>query len=572
MNKIAETVSIVLVTLCCIITEVNSFRNRKDDSSESTSEKLSDFFEKPMVAGVCLLGLFGIYLVTRLFHLGIAPMGMHIDEIGMAYDAVCLSESGVDRWGHAMPVYLANFNTGQSAMYAYLTALLLKFAPFSVKLIRIPAVIIGAAAFFAFYVIGSEMTGKKLGGLIASTLMVINPFLLMSERWALDCNLYVSMAAVSMAVLIVAMKKDRVVGYLIAGLSWGLTLYTYILSYPVIPLFAVFVCVMIVRRRNGKNHTFGKIAAFLAPIFLFGLPLLLEQLVNLNFIPAFSFLGSDYFAFAAERAEQFSLLNVPGNIGTITYQLFTGDELTYNALEEFGPILRPLIPLIYYGLYLTVKKIVVAIKQKSWEGISSYALVLAFGVLAYLLTLSINGLGFNRYNELFLSFVIFELIALWEILNTQKLKAVLEAVPVLVTAVYFILFAKFYYTDMNDVYGFHLLFYPTEIGDEIRFSQNISESNKGKKYYILAQYDMLEGIDLMISIYGDVSQEDWLAYTNGQTGNSIGNYCLEFPEEFDENEDAVYIIGNDWNHITDYMISVGFAADRTFDNHVLLFK
>ena len=66
------------------------------------------------------------------------PAGMHVDEAGMAYDAWCLGNFGTDRFLNKWPVYLINYGSGQSAMYAYLTMVFLKFGGVNLWMIRMP--------------------------------------------------------------------------------------------------------------------------------------------------------------------------------------------------------------------------------------------------------------------------------------------------------------------------------------------------------------------------------------------------------------------------------------------------
>ena len=88
-----------------------------------------------------LIWLVGIGL--RLYRLTEIPAGMHVDEAGMAYDAWCLGNFGTDRFLNKWPVYLINYGSGQSAMYAYLTMVFLKFGGVNLWMIRMPAFLFG---------------------------------------------------------------------------------------------------------------------------------------------------------------------------------------------------------------------------------------------------------------------------------------------------------------------------------------------------------------------------------------------------------------------------------------------
>lgn len=568
MYYILAFIFMVIVAMGCLLTEVVD--THKKPAEKGFLSNLVVFFEKPAISFCGLLFLFSIFLASRLFHLGIAPTGLHVDEMGMAYDAVCLSGEGMDRWGHVHPVYLDNFHTGQSLLYAYLTSVLLKFLPISKFIIRLPAAIVASLSFFSMFVIGKIVTGKKIGGLIADSLMIVTPYFLMSERWALDCNLFLSMSVVSLAFVLLALEKRKWYLYLLSGLSLGITLYTYILSYLVIPLFVLCILIwMIVRRKKSQSGAFKDVIKdmliLIIPIVLLGIPLLLEQLVNMGIVKPFSLLGSDYFMFSTERSEEFVPSNFFANIGMLSKQLFTNDELAYNAIPQFGAILKPMIPLALYGLYLTVKRLIKERRDCDFA-------IAAFALCGYLILLFMKAPNFNRYNELFLSILIFNLVALWEMINGTKWAQIFGIFSILAVCVCFAFFAKYYYCDMNDEYNPHLLFSSVEYADALKVADDLYNPDKSKKVYVEIEYDMLSCDDLMLAAYSGAKSADWRAFINGETGDSLGRIVTHFPEEFDENEEAVYVLGVSWNHISDYLISIGFNEDRRFENYRILYR
>ena len=115
-------------------------------------------FRRPFLAVVLLI----LFLPVHLFALGEIPEGLILDEAGMAYDAWCLANYGVDRYLKPFPVYLTNYGGGQSAMYAWLAAGLIALtgsaSPF---VLRLPAMAFGlmTMAFGALAV--HEIMGKK---------------------------------------------------------------------------------------------------------------------------------------------------------------------------------------------------------------------------------------------------------------------------------------------------------------------------------------------------------------------------------------------------------------------------
>ena len=96
--------------------------------------------------------MFGIIFILcvfmHIYRIGDLPYGIQCDEMGMGYDAWCLANFGTDRYQNAFPVYLINFSGGQSALYAYLCAPLVKIFGFSATVFRIPAIICSIIIFY----------------------------------------------------------------------------------------------------------------------------------------------------------------------------------------------------------------------------------------------------------------------------------------------------------------------------------------------------------------------------------------------------------------------------------------
>ena len=217
-----------------------------------------------------LILLFCVFLFSRLYMLNVLPVGIHVDELSMAYDAQSIAEYGMDRNGIRYPAYLQNFGGGQSSLYAYLTALLLEFFPYSIRLIRIPAVFCASLAFFASFFLVDELLENKKWSLLGPLFVTITPFFMNTERFGLDCNLFLSLSTVSLWGIIRAIKHGKVQNYIFGGIAMGATLYTYAMSYIVLPLFLVFAMAYLIYIRKFE---WKKILAFAIPLFALALPL-----------------------------------------------------------------------------------------------------------------------------------------------------------------------------------------------------------------------------------------------------------------------------------------------------------
>ena len=224
--------------------------------------------------------LFAIFSFLLFYRVTEIPVPYNVDEAGMAYDAWSLANYHVDRYLYHFPVYLINFGGGQSVLYAYLTAVLIRVFGFSVLTVRLPAIILSLLSAFVFVLIV-----KKEHGIITSVVVIgflcILPFSVMHSRWGLDAYLLYPMMIFSSSAFYQAIKTGKTRWFLLSGFLFGTTLYSYIISFMVIPVFLgiTIVCLIVIRQIRWKNFF-----ALVCPLFLMAIPLLLMLAVNNGYI------------------------------------------------------------------------------------------------------------------------------------------------------------------------------------------------------------------------------------------------------------------------------------------------
>lgn len=320
---------------------------------------------------LCLLIIFAVFLFSRLFHLDITPAGIHYDEAGMAFDAKTLAMYGTDRHNNSFPFYLPAYGGGQSALYAYSLALILKFVPFSNFVMRLPAVIYGCLAFFSSYFLVKELFEDKRWALLGPIFVTITPYFFTSERWALDCNLFLSLATFSFYLFYRAHKNGRYRDYILAGFALGLTLYTYVLSYIVLPIFLglSIVYVILINRDGIKKFEILKYVVMAIPLGVMAFPLLLMQLINMGKIKPFKFLIFDFPKLGFYRGSEMSISSIPKNIDRLWMMLFRGEQFSFNVMPHFNPVYIIMIPFIVIGFIICIVRSVKLIREKKWGGV-----------------------------------------------------------------------------------------------------------------------------------------------------------------------------------------------------------
>ena len=322
--------------------------------------------------GIVLLAVF-----TRMYLLGQVPSGMHIDEAGMGYDAWCLANYGVDRYLQQLPVHFINFGHGQNALYTYLYALLLKITGGTPELftMRIPAVLISFIMIACSMKLGLCAYGKK-GCLLAGFLTTVCPVFIMSSRWGLESYLLYGMCTISVTCLVMAVRAEeewrKIILFGVTGILFGLALYTYAMSYLIIPVFLVLVLPYLLYCRK---ITFKHLMIMGVPLALLALPLLLFLWVNSQGIGSMKLGPFTIPLLPYYRGDDITLSHIFLSPQQIIKSMFFNDYLGYSAYDGFYTLYPISIPFAVIGLVVCIKRSIQAVRQKHMD---LHVFILAF--------------------------------------------------------------------------------------------------------------------------------------------------------------------------------------------------
>lgn len=384
-----------------------------------------------------------IAIFIRTYRVQEIPHGLNVDEAGMAYDAYCLANYKTDRYLNHLPVYLINFGGGQSALYAYITSIFIKIIGFSIFTIRLPAIILGILAIIASYFMVKDKMGEKFA-LTFMALITICPWHIMSSRWGLDCNLLAPMSIISIFLLL---RSKNTLGYIIAGISFGITLYTYALSYIILP---IFLAISLIYMLYTKKIKFKNIIIMGIPIFIFSIPLILMILVNNGIIePINSFITiPKLFSY---RGTEIKLSLIGKNISFFK-TMFTNDNLVYNALPEYGTVYIFAIFLSVFGFFLEIDNLVKSVKNRKFQ-INSIILFLFTAVIICMLI--IEDPNINKANAVFIPLIFFATTTIQIIYRNYK---VFFYIVIVLYIVNFMRFSNFYFNEYEIKYEYQPCF------------------------------------------------------------------------------------------------------------------
>lgn len=311
-----------------------------------------------------LLGILALlFVTTRFLYLDRLPLGMHLDEAGMAYDAWSLANYGVDRYLKPWPVYLINYNAGQSSLYAFLCAALFKLFGYNIWLVRLPAV------FFSFLTL---LFGMKLAKriypdsiflpLMLGFLVTLCPYFVMSSRFGLDCNLMLGASTVFLYFFHTAVESGRTWRYAASGLAGGILLYTYALSYAILPIFLLLSFFYVIA---VKKFSIQKWICMGVPMGILAFPLILVQIVNI-------------FHLEERRLGPFTITRLPhyraSEIGRFKWEnfvsalrhIFVGDSQLFSSIPGIWNLYAVTAVLCVIGIAATAARIIAKTKQKQF--------------------------------------------------------------------------------------------------------------------------------------------------------------------------------------------------------------
>lgn len=504
---------------------------------------------------------FGIAVFMHFFRLGDVPYGIHIDEAGMGYDAYCLANYSVDRYLNRFPVYMINFGGGQSALYTYLTALLIKITgTFNIWIIRLPGAIIAMLAWFS----GIRIIRKCMGenqGLLAAFLLAIFPYFSMQSRFGLDCNLLFGISTIGIYYLFVAEEKKKAFYFIFAGFIWGICYYTYALSYIGNTLFILAVLIYWLWH---KKITWKNCFCFAIPLVLLAIPLLLVVVINSFGMPQ---IETPFFTIPElpnYRGREIVFTSLLRNFCIAWKDILSRDWLPYNALEYFYTMYVLSIPFAILGVLQLLRNVRRNLHDKKYSVNMIFFFLLCSWTMVGMV-LGGDGPNINKLNGIFFAVfycVLYGMQYTWQLLNQffcsewaekklpwlirQWSAKILTLVLLSLYLIHFVLFANTYFNK-----------YPVEEYPQFLFADTYeelmefieSETGEPKSVYVDAA-DIYYFLSAKVNPY----ELEWI----DQNVESHWKYLFGLPNEMNEN--CIYIVRDTNEKISEQLEERSFAV------------
>lgn len=464
-----------------------------------------------------------LIFITRIYRFGDLPKAINVDEAGAAYDAYNIANYGVDRYLNSFPVYLINFGGGQSALYAYLNVLLIKITGLDNILIsRLPELILFIAAIFVGYKLVEKMHDKKTG-LLFAFLIIITPWQIVYSRTGLDCNLFGPMFIITLYLMQNAKKTYH---YIFAGISFGLTLYTYAISYLIMP---VFLFIWLMYNCYFKKITIKQTIIFLITILIFALPLIYFVFLNLGLF----------------TRTNFGIFTIPQFLG------FRSGEVRFSNLWKYGitslnsiflsrnTLYYIEIPFFIIGLLIGLIHAIKTFKKEEYSFLTLMTMIfLGITITNLIIYIQTN----TRANLLYLPILYFTTIGILGIIKNKKL---LWIITITAFSMLFIAYEIHYYSYFAVIE--RNKFCDITINEAIDYINNnnikqeniyLYTNNKEQPYIYIVLKNKMSPYEFYYN-YEEVATPGKLFTNKFRVGNI---YCLNTEEIEDYHTDRVYIV------------------------------
>lgn len=466
MATIIVNIISVFVLIGIVALRVISIRQRTKEENIQHDEKSDNWLDNFINSHYkIILAIFLVLVfVTRIYKFGETPSFIQVDEAGAAYDAYCLAEYGIDRYQNSYPLYLINFGGGQSALYAYATIPFIKLLGANIVAYRLPELLFFLMGILVCYILINKVKDKKTA-VLYTFLIIISPWNIEASRQGLDCNLLAPMFMLDLLLLINAKKNYQ---YIIAGISIGITLYTYCLSWLLIPAFLV---VYIIYMLIIKKINFKQIILIGIPIAIFAIPLIYLLLLNKGYASRTNFGIFTIPKLFFFRQGEISISNI-----------FKYGEYSLKTIfcDQYGMYIVQ-IPLFIIGFIVGIKEFIKSIKTKEFNFTGLITIVFAVLLICNILV-TVGTL--NRANILYLPMLYIITIGIIELSKGSRCTFI-SIIALLI--VLFTLFEVSYYNLDNE--NGRWSYYPytdKEIYEITKKLENDDETKDVKKYFTIS--------------------------------------------------------------------------------------
>ncbi len=292
-------------------------------------KKIEDLIERFALPLLVIVAF--VTLLSRYFSLGDICYYMHIDEVSEAYEAITRANTG------------ASANAADPSLFILVSSLIMKIKGglFSLKLFRLLSVAAGLFGLVFTYLTVQELTGKKRYALLSAVLVASLPVYFISQRTGIGAWLFLEIIPAAYYFLIRGTASSKKSMFIVSGLLFALCMFTCDTAVVVVPLFVLITGVYLSMKKKCE------LAGFAGLVF--------PAAISIVIIAVTPFPGPAV-----------SFASIPDNLMNFM-KIVWDDGHPYNVSSTFGTVYVFSIPCILVGAFISIKKLIKAVKAHEYD-------------------------------------------------------------------------------------------------------------------------------------------------------------------------------------------------------------
>lgn len=204
----------------------------------------------------------------RFFNLTKVPSGFFCDEASINYNAYSILTTGKDEFGKTLPILFrsfGNFRPGTSIYFSVPFVAAFGMNEFSS---RFPSVVVGTIGILLIFLLAQLLFESSIISLLSAFFLAISPWEIHFSRIGQE-NIYLPVfLSLSLVLFLFGIKKKNGISLFVSFISFGITLYTYVVAYFIVPLFILLLIILYAKNlwRMKRFFLIGIIVLFLMAI------------------------------------------------------------------------------------------------------------------------------------------------------------------------------------------------------------------------------------------------------------------------------------------------------------------
>ena len=196
---------------------------------------------------ILFLGLIAVIaFIIRLYNLSQIPTGFFADEASIGHNAYTLFSLGQDEYGNRFPLLFESFGGTffRPGVSIYIVTLFIKIFGLSEFSVRLASATIGTLTIILIFLLVKTLYQKDMIALFSAFSLAISPWHIHFSRIGQEFVYLVFFLTLGVYLFVASIKKRNTMLLLSSFFVFGLSLYTYVPAYFLLPLFLLALCMI----------------------------------------------------------------------------------------------------------------------------------------------------------------------------------------------------------------------------------------------------------------------------------------------------------------------------------------